>query len=105
MSGCADVFIVAPLKKATSLQPPASSACQLTAGGWKLAALFQLHAFERVVLRHVGQDHLAECRAANIDDVDEAFELDRAVDAQVGPRAGGQRAVHDHVDTDGAALR
>ena len=48
---------------------------------------------------------LAERRPADIDDVVELLELDRAVDAQVGTRAGGQRPVEDDVDADRAAGR
>ena len=46
---------------------------------------------------------LAERRPADVDDVVQLLELDRAVDAQVRPRAGGQRAIQDDVHADGAA--
>ena len=48
---------------------------------------------------------LPERRAPDVDDVVEPLELDRAVDAQVGPRARRQLAFEDDVDADRAAGR
>ena len=51
-----------------------------------------------------GRAVLGEGRAADVEDVVEPLELDRAVDAQVGARAFRQRAIEGDVDRDGALL-